>query len=70
MKKLFYLICAFVITIMFYSCEPNVEKSWSRYNGPYYIDTIIIHGNSHEIIYTYFNQGGGFSHSPECWCGK
>ena len=74
MKKLFYLICVALFTIMFYSCvndTNSVQRTMTKHsNRRFYIDTIDIHGKQHEIIHGYYGKGGGFIHSPECWCGK
>lgn len=71
MKKLFYLICGVLATMIFYSCETNLQETRSKNdNRTHYIDTISIHGKEHEIIYGYYGHGGGFIHSPECWCGR
>ena len=53
----------------------NYEEGFSTYKtGAIWIDTITIHGKSHEILLRRTSNSheavGGMMHSPECWCGK
>ena len=64
MKVLLLLSCSFLILS---SCRNTAIKG--RYGEPYWIDTLTIHGNLHEIIVSDFDRTyNGFIHSPECWC--
>ena len=66
-------------------CEAKPTKQIVRSNheeegltiyktGAIWVDTITIHGKSHEILLrrtsTSREAVGGMMHSPECWCGK
>ncbi len=81
-KIIFGLFIAFsLIMTSCYDNSPYVKGN----NGKYYrsakegtnhylytyIDTIIIHGKSHEfVLYTDNGYQGSMCHSPECWCLK
>ena len=65
MKVLLLLFCSLLILS---SCRNNTSIK-GRYGEQYWIDTLTIHGNLHEIIVSDFHRTyNGFIHSPECWC--
>ncbi len=77
--KLKYLY-ALAAILMLCGCEEYKPKQRVESINPdaklgiVWVDTINIHGNSHEILVRdrgYAKGGvGGMMHSPECWCGK
>ena len=81
--KLKYLY-ALAAVLMLCGCEKRPTKQIIHNNaadgltiyatGAIWIDTITIHGKSHEILLrrtsTSREAVGGMMHSPECWCGK
>lgn len=61
-----------VAILLMCGCE-NRPKTYVDKNQTIFVDTINIHGHSHEILLrsdNYANAVGGIMHSPECWCGK
>lgn len=51
----------------------NNEQNYGVFPHRLIVDTITIHGKSHEVI-MFANESyatlGGMMHSPECWCKK
>lgn len=47
------------------------EKVQSTNGDRFYVDTVLIRGNKHEILRDgTAHHYGGMMHSPECWCLK
>ena len=67
--KLKYLY-ALAAILMLCGCEKPKNTAKPSHGGFYMIDTLVIHGKSHEIIRERTSHMGGVMHSPECWCGK
>ena len=65
-----YCLLAIVAVMIFCGCERNTEQAKPFHGGIYEIDTLVIHGEPHEIISERSSHQGGIMHSPECWCGK
>ncbi|MBD5280381.1 MAG: hypothetical protein HDS35_07550 [Bacteroides sp.] len=67
----FVLFCVICIVISSYNSNKYAPLF---YKPSIYIDTINIHGQSHEILLRHTHNGkysvGGMMHSPECWCRK
>ena len=70
--KLKYLYALAAILVLC-GCEYK-PKTYVGNSRTIWVDTINIHGNSHEVLFRAKNYGqggvGGMMHSPECWCGK
>lgn len=57
------------VCLLLCSCIDNAVKLKGRNGESYWIDTLTIHGNPHEVIIkNYDREFNGFMHSPECWC--
>ena len=86
MKPILKYLYALAAILMLCGCEDKPNKkivrtgceggtAFSIYKtGAIWLDTITIHGKSHEILLrrtsTSREAVGGMMHSPECWCGK
>lgn len=59
-------------TLLATSCADTTKKVTTLNSSiTYDIDTIVIHGQRHEIITQKGTRAyNGFMHSPECWCQK
>ena len=69
-NKLNLALVAIAAVMIFCGCERNAEQAKPFHGGIYEIDTLVIHGEPHEIISERSSHQGGIMHSPECWCGK
>ena len=69
-NKLNLALVAIVAVMIFCGCERDTEQAKPSHGGIYEIDTLVIHGEPHEIISECSSRQGGIMHSPECWCGK
>ena len=70
MKPKLKHLYALAAILMLCRCERHTEKAKPFNGGIYMIDTLVIHGEPHEIISEQSSNQGGIMHSPECWCGK
>lgn len=64
MKKL--LIAIAVLASSMAACTSSATEAGSFHHGQYVVDTVVVHGHAHEVIYSI--QGKSAFHSPECWC--
>ena len=69
-NKLNLALVAIIAVVIFCGCEIQPNYAEPKSGGIYLIDTLAIHGESHEIIRECTNYRGGIMHSPECWCKK
>ena len=72
-NKLNLALVAIIAVVIFCGCEQSHD--YIDNGNTIWLDTISIHGQSHEILLRSTNPGGktnagGMMHSPECWCGK
>lgn len=72
--KLKHCLLVIAAILMLCSCEEK-PKTYIDQTATIWVDTINIHGESHEILLRSTNpsgqtNAGGMMHSPECWCGK
>lgn len=57
------------VCLLLCSCIDNAVKLKGHNGESYWIDTLTIHGNPHEVIIkNHDKEFNGFMHSPECWC--
>lgn len=64
--KVLLFSCACLILC---SCRNNMVELRGHNGEFYWIDTLTIHGNPHEVIIkNNSKESNGFMHSPECWC--
>lgn len=72
-NRLKLALVAIVAVVIFCGCEDK-PKTYVGNSRTIWVDTINIHGQSHEILLrrTSYGRGGvgGMMHSPECWCKK
>lgn len=68
--KYLLILLALVIVGVLCSCDNTKHAQPFNHTGIYYIDTLVIHDEPHEIISQSTSKGSGIMHSPECWCGK
>ena len=72
-NKINLALVAIVAVVIFCGCERR--QNYINNAKTIWLDTITIHGNSHEILLRSTNptgntNAGGMMHSPECWCKK
>ena len=73
-NKIKHALMAFAAVVIFCGCGDK-PKTYVGNSRTIWLDTISIHGQSHEILLRSTNPGGktnagGMMHSPECWCKK
>ena len=72
-NKLYLALVAIIAVAIFCGCEDK-PKTYVGSSKTIWVDTINIHGKSHEILLRHTSTGhdavGGMMHSPECWCKK
>ncbi len=62
-------IAAIALIAVLCGCEgqpQRVDQAWGHKR--IYIDTLTIHGKTHEVLFWSGDKIGGMMHSPECWC--